>query len=778
MLEAADLILIQTETYLRNKELSSIDNSKSVWEYLVNLSNKIPQLRSIWIADAKGKMLVYSGKYPTPTLNVLNRDYFINARSLKGDNYYLGPPIKGKYTGKPFFSMSRALRNSHETFRGVVVAAMEPEYINIFKDISMKDMLFRIYLISEDGTVYSEYPKPIKGSEKETGLKIKTLLSDKNDTILHGSFKEGKMSALSKRRLGNTPFLVISEYGTSNIVFSLWSSWSFIVVPIAVVYMLMTILFVFLIKKMRLEEEARLEAEKAMSESEERLRRLGNNMPNGLLYQISVSPSGERSFNYITSGVEKMFHVTADQVLKNPKILYDLIHPDDVDNFLKTEEAAIKALKEFETFARFKVNSANSKEEKWIQIRSIPHVKEDKTVTWDGFVIDMTKEHQLESELRHSQRMESIGQLAGGVAHDFNNMLAGIIGSTELLEHMNLPEKASKYLQIILKSATRASSLTKQLLAFSRKADYPVAPLNLHQVIRDAVALLERSIDRKIELRLELNAEKTFVRGDAGLLENGIINLGINARDAINDDCGIITFQTSNITLTEEEIKNAGHEICPGDYIKFTVTDNGAGIDSLTLPMIFDPFFSTKEVGKGTGLGLSVTYGVIKKYNGNISVESQKGEGTTFTILLPLVLDQTISDEPAEKEENFDNKDALILVIEDEPTVRETIEMQINHFGYNVITAINGTDGVARFQENQDQIRLVVLDLIMPEMSGDKVFEEIRKVSPQLPIILYSGYSSNTRLNEMLKKENVSFIQKPFGQNDLKKMITKALEVI
>jgi signal transduction histidine kinase len=686
MLEAGDLALLQVELHCSERDLSQIYNSKEEWEYLRNVADKIPYQRSLWIADTTGRMLVYSGQYPTPDLNVADRDYFQKVKNLK-DQYYIGGPILGKYTGKKFFSLSRAIRNAQGEFKGVVVTAIEPDYLNIFKETLIPHTQSKIKLISSDGIVYSEYPYLTNQAEPLSHARVRDLISEPGDFSLQGSFLSNKSHAGSILSLNQASLFVISEYGTDNILASLWRNLSLAAFPLAVCYLLMLSLFVFLLKRMRVEDEAKCLAERALWENERRLRQLGNNMPNGMLYQMTLYPNGDKAFTHVTAGVEKIFHVTPDQLMANSKIFYDMIHPDDRDEFLKKEAEAINALQVFEFFAKFQVTPMQIK---WIQIRSFPSRNEEGNTTWDGFLVDMTKQHELENEVRHSQKMDSIGNLAGGVAHDFNNMLTGIIGAAELMQSQAPSEQFSKYLKLILRSATRASSLTNQLLTFSRKVDLARQPVDLHQIVQDATALLYRSIDRKIEIKTQFDAKETFVNGDEGQLQNAIINLGINAKDAMPDG-GVITFQTRNLALTEDKIKRPGLQA--GDYVELKVTDTGNGMDQATLAHLFEPFFTTKKPGAGTGLGLAVTYGVIKNHHGSIAVESRQPGGTTFSILLPLTAPVLKNEStPTPHAESDPSEGCRILLVEDEDIVRETIELQLKHMGFDVISASDGAE--------------------------------------------------------------------------------------
>lgn len=394
----------------------------------------------------------------------------------------------------------------------------------------------------------------------------------------------------------------------------------------------------------------------------------------------------------------------------------------------------------------------------------------------EGAVIridDVTDKVQLEAQLRHSQKMDAVGQLAGGIAHDFNNMLGGILGAAQLLKASGKDWDSSELelVEMIDTSAQRAADLTLKLLMFSRKSKNESASMNLHTIIKDAAALLRRSLDKKIKLRIDLKAIVDTVQGNNSQLQNSIMNMCINASHAMPDG-GDILISTRNIDIDETYCKVSPFDISPGSFIEIEIRDTGTGIPNEILEKIFDPFFTTKEQGKGTGLGLSTVYGIIKNHNGSITVYSEQGVGTAFHIYLPL------SSETVHKkdEETVTHGTGTILLIDDERIIRFTAKAILKELGYDVIMAKNGRAGVELFKKEKPRIDLVILDMIMPIMNGREAFMKMKEIDEHVKIILSSGFSKSEDLAELEKRGLSGFIRKPYRKSELSQIVAKVME--
>ena len=397
-------------------------------------------------------------------------------------------------------------------------------------------------------------------------------------------------------------------------------------------------------------------------------------------------------------------------------------------------------------------------------------------------IVDISKRRQdeearikIESQLQQAQKMESIGTLAGGISHDFNNSLQAILGYTQMLliETVKMDSIHSRLLQIE-KAAKRAGELTQQLLAFSRKIESRLRPTDLNQEVKQVGSLLQRTILKMINIELKLGAGIKIISADPSQIEQILMNLAINARDAMGEE-GRITIKTENITIDREYCKNH-FGLVPGEYVLLTFSDTGHGMDEEILNRIFEPFFTTKEVGKGTGLGLPMVYGLVKKHNGYIECNSKPGEGSCFKIFFPAVIDavEEISDEDENKP--IPGGKENILIIDDEPLVRELAEHMLTKFGYNVLTAPGGESGLRIYRDKKDAISLVILDMIMPGMGGMRCLEEILKIKPDAKIIIASGYSAEGNRKDVMESGARGFINKPFNVREMLIAIREVLD--
>ncbi|HUS92050.1 MAG TPA: PAS domain S-box protein [Phycisphaerae bacterium] len=381
---------------------------------------------------------------------------------------------------------------------------------------------------------------------------------------------------------------------------------------------------------------------------------------------------------------------------------------------------------------------------------------------------------RLEEQLRHAQKMEAIGQLAGGVAHDFNNVLTAIQGNAELLK-ADLPAGAEPagFVEEILKASRRAADLTRQLLAFARKGQLQTVPTDVHELIRDVAGILTHGIDRRIEVELDLRAESAGVLGDASQLQSALLNLGLNARDAMPEG-GRLTFSTRQLALDEDYCRKHPFQIRPGPFIEAAVTDTGVGMDAEVRQRVFEPFFTTKKRGQGTGLGLASVYGCVKSHHGSIEVYSEPGAGTTFKVLLPLAdapeAEPGASPAPAEAPVRGSGH---VLVVDDEEMVRSFAASALRGLGYTVSTCVDGAEAVSFYEDHHERIDLVVLDMIMPRLGGADTFRRLREIDPQAKVLLSSGFSHSGAADKLLRRGAVGFLHKPFRVEDLARAVAQ-----
>jgi len=403
-----------------------------------------------------------------------------------------------------------------------------------------------------------------------------------------------------------------------------------------------------------------------------------------------------------------------------------------------------------------------------LQIRMCGHGFGDGN--FELLVEDVTEQQKLEKQLLHAQKMEAVGQLAGGVAHDFNNLLMVIQGNVEMLDMMlQQPgmEKELERLQTIRQAAESATSVTTQLLAFSRKQVLKPEPTDLNKLIERIGDMLRRLIGENIKLEVLTKGGLGRVAVDRGRIEEAVINLAVNSRDAMPNG-GRLTIETDTAIVTEKYAAIRG-EIAPGAYSVIAVSDTGTGIDKLSLPHIFEPFFTTKEMGKGTGLGLSTVYGIVRQSNGAISVYSEPDKGTVFKIYLPQI--DTAPEQARQEEASMSRRMAgvpgKILVVEDEDALREILAEYLRMSGYETYTAANCKEALAIAEEAGNQIALLITDVILPDMTGKQLAAVMIEKCPSLKIIYSSGYTANSIVHHGVLDTNINFLQKPYTRTML-----------
>jgi two-component system cell cycle sensor histidine kinase/response regulator CckA len=390
-----------------------------------------------------------------------------------------------------------------------------------------------------------------------------------------------------------------------------------------------------------------------------------------------------------------------------------------------------------------------------------------------GVGIDVSERKRLEAQLRHAQKMEAIGVLAGGIAHDFNNILSAIIGYVSLMKMKMKPDDQLQHnADQILASAERAAKLTHDLLSFSRKQVVNLRPLNINDIICGLQNMLARLIGENIEFKVRCSPDQLIAEVDKGQIEQVLMNLATNARDAMPQG-GTLEITTGMVDVDDSNIV-IPHDHKSRRYILITVTDSGIGMDKETQEHLFEPFFTTKEVGKGTGLGLAITYGIIKKHHGFIYVQSEPGRGATFNIYLPLV---KAAAKQAKREENDQpsSGQGTILLVEDESVVRQVTKDMLEEFGYTVIEAIDGDEGIRVFRENQQRIQLILCDMVMPHKNGKEVYEEVKKIRPDIKMIFMSGYTADIVEQQGILEKGMNFIYKPTDTSELLEKIRAAL---
>ena len=446
-------------------------------------------------------------------------------------------------------------------------------------------------------------------------------------------------------------------------------------------------------------------------------------------------------------------------------------HPDDLPDLQAKWQSASAKREGYEAEARYKRHDG---EYRWFLIRAVP-VKDihGNTIQWVGTSTDIHERKRLEEQLLHSQKLEAIGRLAGGIAHDFNNLLTAILGYSELAEEeVAADTTASRYLKTIQGAATRAAALTHQLLAFARQQIIEPRVLTLNDILDDVSSLLRPLLGEHIELAIMPGNDLWRIRVDPGQLEQVIVNLAVNAADAMPQG-GRLLIETENITL-DEGYAYVHPDLQPGEYVLLAVSDTGEGMDEALQKRVFDPFFTTKAKGKGTGLGLSTCHGIIKQSGGHIWLYSEPGRGTTFRIYLPRV--QAAATRPPTPPEVMDMHGVeTVLLVEDEAIVREMAVQALRSQGYTVIAAENGDKALEYISGHSGEINLLLTDVVMPHMGGRQLAERLEEIEPGVHVLYTSGYTDNFIAQHGVLAEGTAFLQKPYTPTTLVRKVRQTL---
>ena len=510
----------------------------------------------------------------------------------------------------------------------------------------------------------------------------------------------------------------------------------------------------------------RKRSEEAVRESEARYRELVNNATYGIYW---VSPDG----------------VLLDA---NPA-LARMLGYDSVESLLATRDTGIlfcdPALREHVLVKDGTADRADftvawqCRDGKTITVRLIGRrakAPRRKTACIEVIVEEMTERLALEKQLRQAQKFEAIGQLAGGIAHDFNNMIGAILGWAELgMDETETGTRLHRHFDKVRHQAIRAAALTRQLLAFARRQILEPRDINLNQDVTETLSLLEKVLGSNIEIKTNLTPNLPVIRADPTQIEQVIMNLCINARDAMPEG-GQLFIETGEVVLDEQQLAAQAHAK-PGRYAMLAVTDTGTGMDAGTLDRIFEPFFTTKDIGKGTGLGLATVYGIVRQHGGFLHVYSELNVGTTFRMYLPLTVTAGKIEDLSEDVQPVRGGSELILIAEDHEGLRDLARETLEGLGYSVITANDGEAAVREFENHCDQIDLLLFDVVLPKMNGPKAYASISRLKPDIPVIFATGYSADISLLQEAQHQGLMVLQKPYDPRDLARRIRDTLDL-
>ncbi|HKC66268.1 MAG TPA: PAS domain S-box protein, partial [Pyrinomonadaceae bacterium] len=510
---------------------------------------------------------------------------------------------------------------------------------------------------------------------------------------------------------------------------------------------------------------ARKHAEQELSKSEERYRDMVENA-----HDIIYSHDLEGNYTSINKAGERIMGYTREETLGMS--FRQIVAPEYLE---KVRQMIARKLAGEEATAYDLEIIAKDGRRIAVEVNTRLVYQNNVAVGVQGIARDVTERRQLEEQLRQAQKMEAVGRLAGGVAHDFNNLLTAITGYSDLtLRRLRPEDPLRRNVEEIKKAGDRAASLTRQLLAFSRKQVLQPKVLDLNAVVSDMEEMLQRLIGEDIELRTMLAPELGSVKADPGQIEQVIMNLAVNARDAMPQG-GKLTIETANVYLNEG-YATRHIAVKPGPYVMLAVSDTGEGMSEETQSRIFEPFFTTKEMGKGTGLGLSTVYGIVKQSGGNIWAYSEVSEGTAFKIYLPRVGETAEVYKPHhEVEENLDGTETILLA-EDDERVRGLVRAVLEDYGYRVLAAENGGAALAISERHSGPIHLLLTDVVMPEISGSELADRLARSHPEMRVLYMSGYTDESIVHHGVLDADMPFIQKPFEPDALGRKVRELLD--
>ncbi|MFY0679578.1 MAG: response regulator [Thalassovita sp.] len=533
------------------------------------------------------------------------------------------------------------------------------------------------------------------------------------------------------------------------------------------------------LKELKLENERRLESERQRSEAKTLWQSAAENIP-GVLFDYIHHDNDTFTFENISNGCKEIWGVEADEIYADPAVILATVPKEHIARIRRTVLQSRKNMSAFSIRFQSEVNQGVVK---WVQMTGRPRPEENKITRWHCVALDITREVEAENEAikqtelaQQVQRQKSIGQLTGGVAHDFNNLLAVVVSTLELVREDPTAEDCDELIENAMEATRQGIDLTRNMLAFSRQA--PLAPktLDLNTVIEATHSWIGRTIPANVIVTTALEDQVWPVMADESSTVSALLNLVVNARDAMPDG-GTVTISTSNVTVTADQAATGGNDVTPGRYALITVKDTGAGMPPEILARVFEPFFTTKEVGAGTGLGLPMVHGFMKQSGGTVIVHSKVGQGTEFKMYFPAIAERAAPPTAATGQvEQSVTQGARLLVVEDEPKLLSVLNRTLTRAGYEVVTAASGDAALELFQSDS-RFDLLLSDIVMPGiLQGTMLAEELRALTPDLPVIFMSGYSQEfAELGKNVKKRG-QLLMKPVKKSDLLTAIEHHLE--
>jgi two-component system, cell cycle sensor histidine kinase and response regulator CckA len=780
MLQKIDLILVTITDELQT-QLSDGGISKERTDGVLERHlSRLPGIYNLLATDRSGVITYGTERNDDAAkvsdgISIAERDYFIRVRNEPDAGLVISKPYKGKLSNQWTIAVARRYNHQDGSFAGMVFAPIRVDYfVSMFSKVNLGKKGV-VSLLDGEPSIIARYPEP-SGTGSAVGFKLtipsvlNLIRSGKEEatfTVVSGVDKVER--TFSYRKVPGHSLFILVGLGTEDYM-EAWRKEAVLNVALGACFVFFTCLLAWLVHRGLKQREHDL---RALGESEERYRSLFDGVPTAI---FRSTPSG-RILNANPAYVHLLGYPGREALMAvNASNLY--VHPEEREQWQSVLERE-GLVRGFEVRLRRYDGTTI-----WVRISSRA-VRDNKGQVQycEGTIEDITERKRaeaerskLEEQLRQSQKMETVGLLAGGVAHDFNNLLTPILGYTEMLI-CGFPQDDSRRVQLeqVNRAAERAKELTHELLAFSRKQILELKTVDLGDIIRRFESMLRRTIRENISIQVGISPSLSLVRADKGQIEQVLVNLSINAQDAMPEG-GTLMIEAMDVDL-DESYTSKNPEIVPGPYVMLAVSDTGTGMDEQTMQHVFEPFFTTKESGKGTGLGLSTVYGIVSQHGGSITVYSEKNRGSTFKVFL-----SRVTEEGARAEEYLPLPDEVVrgvetvLVVEDNEMVRTLACDTLESLGYRVLAAESPIICIELVKGYEGPISLLLTDVVMPGMNGRELFNILGRTRPELRVLFMSGYSSNVIGHHGVLDEGVNFIQKPFSVHALSKKIRKVLD--
>jgi PAS domain S-box-containing protein len=770
ILRAVDLLLLDTARWYgsENHEMSP----KQLDAALAIRTAAVQQVRQVRIVDSRGNPLYQSREFSAPSSNVSDRSYFIAQRDGTAQGMFMSEPLVTRTEGRAGVTFSRRLDDENGHFAGVVTALVDLEDLNQFYRAVNVGMSSAIQLMRDDGTLLLRNPR----TPEALGKAFPAL------TAGGAPPAAWRVNPID----GHTDFIAVASVGNTRLRIAVTREsaaalqpWRSETIRVAARTFVLTLLGALTIVALLSQLRRVAAGERALRESEER-------------YALAMEGANEGHWDW---------DVQADRLFLSPKMkllggqstdseigsraswmAQIVIHPDDLPRF----EAALR--NHFDGLTphyecEYRVRQTDG-EWHWLHARGRCLVdSEGKPYRFVGSAIDVTVQktgqivkEQLETQLRQSQKMEAIGTLAGGIAHDFNNILGAILGYGELaLQHCASKSELRRYLDNIMHATERAKLLVERILGFSRSGLGDRVPVNVESVVIETLELLQASLPTGIRLQTRIDAANAAVIGDATYLHQVVMNLCTNAVQAM-ESAGLLSVVLDRAEVSDPRTLSRG-SLAPGPYVRLIVSDTGAGIPAAVLDRMFDPFFTTKEVGEGTGLGLSLVHGIVTDLGGAIDVITTAGVGTRFEIWLPVTGETAIP--PVEALGTLPRGHGeTVMIVDDERSLVDLAEEIIADLGYEPVGFASSSAALEAFRAAPGRFDLVLTDESMPELIGTELAQAIRRLRPNIPIILMTGYGGTQLANRAADIGLSDVLRKPLHRRDLADSLARVLETV